>query len=305
MMPPWHHFRGRPITVGVVRGRGGGRSLVVNGHIDVVGAGDPANWASPPFASEIRDGRLYGRGAVDMKGGSRPRSSLDVLGREGVRLAGDVIIQAVTDEETCAMGTVARSSAAIAVTRGLVPEPTRMNLWIATRGLLHGTLACPAARRTPVRLQPHWRDGGGVNAIRKATYLLGALEGLEAQWAAAGEAAPLLGTPGIHPTIIRGGAFISNVPERCEVVVTPRTCPARRTPTATARGRAERSAHRWGGRGRRLARRASAVLVVVHGLPAVGDRSRRAIVATAREAAAELGIDSRAEGIDTTYDGAS
>ena len=56
MMPPWHHWRGRPLTVGTLRGAGAGRSLIVNGHIDVVGAGDPASWTSPPFAADVRDG---------------------------------------------------------------------------------------------------------------------------------------------------------------------------------------------------------------------------------------------------------
>ena len=60
MMPPWHHWRNRPLTVGTLRGSGGGRSLVVNGHIDVVSPGDESNWTSPPFAAEVRDGRIYG-----------------------------------------------------------------------------------------------------------------------------------------------------------------------------------------------------------------------------------------------------
>src|SRR3712207_3515755 len=68
MMPPWHHWENRPITVGTVRGSGGGRSLVINGHIDVVSAGDEARWTSPAFAAEVRDGRIYGRGACDKIG---------------------------------------------------------------------------------------------------------------------------------------------------------------------------------------------------------------------------------------------
>ena len=75
MMPPWHHWEGRPITVGTLRGQGGGRSLIVNGHIDVVSPGDLERWTSPPFAADVRDGRIYGRGAVDMKGGVARRCS--------------------------------------------------------------------------------------------------------------------------------------------------------------------------------------------------------------------------------------
>ncbi len=69
MMPPWHHGANRPLTVGVVPGAGSGRSLIINGHIDVVDSGDRSRWASDPFGGELRDGRIYGRGAVDMKGG--------------------------------------------------------------------------------------------------------------------------------------------------------------------------------------------------------------------------------------------
>jgi acetylornithine deacetylase len=93
MMPPWHHWEGRPITAATFRGAGGGRSLIVNGHIDVVSAGDLARWTSPPFAAEIRDGRIYGRGAVDMKGGvAAAIFALRALRETGVRLAGDVIV---------------------------------------------------------------------------------------------------------------------------------------------------------------------------------------------------------------------
>ena len=217
MMPPWHHWRNRPLTVGVIRGSGGGRSLVVNGHIDVVAAGD--GWTSPPFAAEIRDGRIYGRGAVDMKGGvGAALFALEALHAAGIRLAGDVIFEAVPDEETCAMGTVAAIGRGYRGDAGLVPEPTRFNLWVATRGLLHGTLTVPGRSAHAEMNQPPWQDGGGVNAIAKAASLLAGLDELAAEWDARDDKRhPLLGTPGIHPTGIRGGTFISNIPERCEV----------------------------------------------------------------------------------------
>ena len=89
-------------------GAGGGRSLVINGHIDVVDAGDRSRWSSSPFEADIRDGRIYGRGAVDMKGGiGAALFALEALHACGVRPAGDVVFETVPDEETCAMGTVA------------------------------------------------------------------------------------------------------------------------------------------------------------------------------------------------------
>ena len=134
MMPRWHHWHGRPLTVGTVRGAGGGRSLVINGHIDVVDAGDRSRWSSSPFEADVRDGRIYGRGAVDMKGGIGARSSALEALAAAVRPAGDVVFETVPDEETCAMGTVAAIARGYRADAGLVPEPTRLDLWIATRG---------------------------------------------------------------------------------------------------------------------------------------------------------------------------
>ena len=197
MMPSWHHWRGRPITVGVLRGRGGGRALVVNGHVDVVGAGERERWASDPFAAEIRDGRIYGRGACDMKGGlAAALVALEALGDAGIRLDGDVVFEAVTDEETCAMGTIAAIERGYRGDAGLVPEPTGFDLWIATRGLLHGTLSVEGRSAHAEMNQPSWQDGGGVNAIQKTMPLLGALDELSARWAGrADKRHPLLGTP--------------------------------------------------------------------------------------------------------------
>ncbi|MDP9356219.1 MAG: M20/M25/M40 family metallo-hydrolase, partial [Chloroflexota bacterium] len=62
-------FSGRPNVVGTLRGHAGGRSLILNAHIDTVEPGDPARWTHPPFGAEVEDGQLYGRGACDMKAG--------------------------------------------------------------------------------------------------------------------------------------------------------------------------------------------------------------------------------------------
>ena len=215
MMPPWHHWR-RPADHRRRRSRaaGGGRSLIVNGHIDVVSPGDLERWTTPPFDADVRDGRIYGRGAVDMKGGvAAAMFALEALVASGVRLAGDVIFQVVPDEETCAMGTVAVIERGYRADAGLVPEPTRLNFWIATRGLLHGSVSVPGRSAHAEMNQPPWQQGGGVNAIEKSVPVLQAFRGLSAEWATReSKAHPLLGRPCVQPTIVRGGAFISNVP---------------------------------------------------------------------------------------------
>src|SRR6266704_6833693 len=94
--------RGRPSVVGVLRGSGGGRSLMLNAHMDTVGAGGMAS----PFSPVVRDGRVYGRGACDMKG-SLAAIMLTAREARSSKLKGDVIICAVADEEVASLGTSA------------------------------------------------------------------------------------------------------------------------------------------------------------------------------------------------------
>lgn len=308
MMPPWHHWRGRPLTVGTLRGSGGGRSLVLNGHVDVVDAGEASRWTSPPFAAEVRDERIYGRGAVDMKGGiGAAIFALEALQACGIELAGDVVVETVPDEETCAMGTIAAIARGYRAEAGLVPEPTRCNLWIATRGLLHGTLAVEGRSAHAEMNQPPWQEGGGVNAISRAVSTLGGLERLTAEWAErADKRHPLLGTPSVNPTIIKGGSFISNIPERCEVAVNATYLPANADADgfgSLPRGEIEQavaavaSADDW------LAEHPPRWSWYTDYPPSEID-PEAPIVGVAQEAGRELGVDVVAEGIDTTYDGA-
>ena len=308
MMPPWHHWQGRPITVGVLRGSAAGRSLVINGHVDVVSAGELGRWTSDPFAADVRDGRHLGRGACDMKGGiGAALVALEALVAIGAPLAGDVVFEAVTDEETCAMGTIAAIERGYRGDAGLVPEPTGFDLWVATRGLLHGTLSVEGRSAHAEMNQPPWQEGGGVNAISKTMPLLAALDGLSARWAKrADKRHPLLGTPAVHPTTIRGGAFISNVPERCDVALNTTYLPANadddgygsvpRSEIEAAVAEAA-SADDW------LALHPPAWSWYTDYPPSEIDPNA-AIIAAVQEAAWPLGIDVRARGIDTTYDGA-
>jgi acetylornithine deacetylase len=308
MMPPWHHWRGRPLTAGTIPGAGGGRSLIVNGHIDVVDAGERSRWTSPPFEADVRDGRIYGRGAVDMKGGiGAALFALESLHACGVRLAGDVVLESVPDEETCAMGTVAAIARGYTADAGLVPEPTRLSLWVATRGLLHGTLTVDGRSAHAEMNQPHWREGGGVNAIQKAAAVLAGLDRLNAAWAEREDKRhPLLGTPSVNPTIVSGGSFISNVPERCDLALNATYLP----------GNADE--HGYGSIPRSEIEQAVAAVAEADDWLAEHPPSwswytdyppseidpASPIVAAAQEAGRELGVNVHAEGIDTTYDGA-
>jgi acetylornithine deacetylase len=308
MMPPWHHWEGRPLTVGAFRGAGGGRSLIVNGHIDVVAEGDRAHWSTDPFGAELRDGRIYGRGAVDMKGGiAAAYFAVAALREAGVRLAGDLFFEVVTDEETCAMGTVAAIERGYRADAGLVPEPTNLGLWVATRGLLHGVLGVPGRSAHAEINQPSWQEGGGVNAIERALPLLHALGRVKESWRERpSKRHPLLGVPGVQPTVISGGSFIANVPESLSVQVNATYLP----------GDADEQGYGSVPRGeitRAVAAAAEADDWLREHPPAWSWATDyppseiapgEPIVAVAVAAARDVGADPVVAGIDTTYDGA-
>ncbi|TMF78712.1 MAG: M20/M25/M40 family metallo-hydrolase, partial [Chloroflexi bacterium] len=121
---------GRPSVVGVLRGSGGGRSLMLNAHMDTVGAGGMA----AAFSPVVREGRVYGRGAYDMKASL---AAIMVTAREAarLRLKGDLIVTAVADEEVASLGT----SAVLKKFRadfGIVTEPTELQLCLAHKGFV-------------------------------------------------------------------------------------------------------------------------------------------------------------------------
>ena len=108
-------FRGRPQLVAHLPGSGGGRSLLLNGHIDAVSVAPRELWTSDPHKAEIREGRLYGRGTCDMKGGlAGMLFALETLHRLGIKLAGDVVFCADTDEESSGAGAQACADPACA-----------------------------------------------------------------------------------------------------------------------------------------------------------------------------------------------
>lgn len=100
-------YEGRPNIVATLKGKGGGRSLLLNGHTDVIPVGNGEGWSVEPWSAEIRDGRLYGRGSADMKSGVASHiMAVEFLKAVGIELAGDVHINVVIDEEVSGHGTL-------------------------------------------------------------------------------------------------------------------------------------------------------------------------------------------------------
>src|SRR6266581_7199165 len=204
--------RGRPSVVGVLRGRGGRRSLMLNAHMDTVGAGGMAS----PFSPVVRDGRVYGRGAYDMKASL---AAIMVTAREAARLGlkGDLIVTAVADEEVASLGTSAVLEKFHA-DFGIVTEPTELSLCLAHKGFvwLEVETRGVAAHGSRADL--------GVDAIANMGQVLTGVLDLNERLRS-GARHPLLGTGSIHASLIEGGQEMSTYPARCVAKLERRTIP--------------------------------------------------------------------------------
>lgn len=128
---------GRPNVVGTRRGSGGGKSMILNAHIDTVEPGDPAQWTVDPFLAEIKDGRLYGRGACDMKAGLVAElMALRALDELGITLNGDVFVESVISEEDGGAGALATILRGYTADGAIITEPTNLAIISAQGGSL-------------------------------------------------------------------------------------------------------------------------------------------------------------------------
>ena len=172
-------FAGRPQLAARLAGAGGGRTLLLNGHIDAVDAEPVDTWTSHPFRAEVRERLLYGRGGNDMKGGiACLLFALETrCARAGVS-AGDVVFCANTDEESSGAGSLACVAHGVRADAGICAEPTDFDAWVACRGTVkpHHHRAGPRRpRREPPpalarrrRRQRHREDAGRARGHRDA-----------------------------------------------------------------------------------------------------------------------------------------
>ncbi|SCE93438.1 acetylornithine deacetylase [Micromonospora viridifaciens] len=204
---------GRPSLVAIAHGTGGGRSLMLNGHLDTVGT---ANYDGDPLDPQIRDGKMFGRGAFDMKGGI---AAMMVAAARAARspLRGDVILACVADEEHGSFGTeeVLESFTADAA---IVTEPSQLEVTLAHKGFAWFDVEIEG------RAAHGSRPELGIDAITKAGHFLVALEEL-GQRLTQGPAHPLLGTGTVHASVIHGGEEPSTYPAHCRITLERRTVP--------------------------------------------------------------------------------
>jgi acetylornithine deacetylase len=219
LVPDGLDFAGRPQLAGRFSGSGRGRSLLLNGHIDAVSVEPRDRWSSDPHEADVRDGRLYGRGACDMKAGVAAMTiAAETLAAEEVDLAGDLIVCTNTDEESSGAGSTACARHGVRADAGIVLEPTGFDVWVACRGSSYTEITVPGRPGHAEIEQPHWREGGAVNAIEKATLVLDAIRGIRERWRADESLRhPYLSPPDIVPTLIQAGEWVVTYPASCRI----------------------------------------------------------------------------------------
>jgi acetylornithine deacetylase len=206
---------GRPNAVGVLRGTGGGPTLMLNGHTDTVGVD---YMEIDPLDPVVDDGRMYGRGTFDMKGGlAAILAATKAVVDSGVELQGDLIVAAVCDEEYASIGTE-RVVEQFRADAAIVGEPTELNILVAHKGFAwidvetRGVAAHGSA----------WQVG--VDAIAKMGKVQVGLERLQDE-ALMMKRHALVGPPSVHSSTIQGGRELSTYPDRCRLQVERRLIP--------------------------------------------------------------------------------
>lgn len=204
---------GRPNVIAVLRGSGGGKSMILNGHLDVVGVTGMVD----PFLPRIENGRMYGRGTADMKSGV---AAMMVAAARAVKmdLRGDVIILAVADEEAYSIGTSAVLDSGLRADGAIVTEPSDLDIAVAHKGFVWAEVTFEG--RAAHGSQPE----NGIDAIMHAGRFLTGLHALQ-QRLEAGTKHPLLGTGSVHASTIQGGTEWATYPAICTLRVERRTVP--------------------------------------------------------------------------------
>jgi succinyl-diaminopimelate desuccinylase len=199
-------------------GEVGERTLLFNGHYDVVPVPDPDDWPHPPFSGNVADGLLYGRGSSDMKSGiAACLAAVSAVKRAGLTPKGRLVMHFVADEE--ALGThgtkfLVANGYCDGATEALVGEPTGMHLVTSERGAVWLRIITEgvSAHGSVPQL--------GVNAIEHMSHVVQAVRGMRF-----GKLHETLGAPTLNVGTIRGGSKVNMVPAQCEIEIDRRTIP--------------------------------------------------------------------------------
>lgn len=197
------------------------RSLMLNGHLDVVGV---EGMVHPPWGASEHEGRLYGRGSSDMKAGvaAMCAAAARAVSASGGTLDGEIIVAGVVDEEYSSLGTRALVAEGVRADAAVVTEPTKLAIMPSHKGFVWIDVVVQG------RAAHGSRWDVGVDAIRHAGLLLAALDAIDADLLTTRDH-PLLGRPSLHASTIAGGIGLSTYPDRCQFTIERRTIPGEAT----------------------------------------------------------------------------
>lgn len=205
---PGHNYDDRYNVYARFKGNGG-RSIMFNGHIDTMPPGDINLWNTPPHEPTIKDGKMYGLGVCDMKGGLMASTmAVELLKDAGIQLPGDVIITSVIDEEGGGNGSIAAAMNGQKADAVVVCEPTDYKLIAAHMGFIFFKVEI---KGLAVHSGSKWL---GVSAIEKAVKLMNAIDELEHKWLMT-HRHKLLPSPTSNVGVIEGGTAGSTVADYC------------------------------------------------------------------------------------------
>lgn len=205
---------GRPNVIARIGGGHGGRSLILNGHLDTVGV---AGMTHDPYGAEIRDGRLHGRGSCDMKAGVAAMCAAAWRAARS-ELGGEVIVTAVVDEEWESIGTQHLLDMGVRAHAAIVTEPTRLAICPAHRGFSWADV------RVEGRAAHGSRYDIGIDAVTHAALLLAELDTYQRE-VLPSITHPLLGRASFHAGPIHSDGTLSAYPAWCKVGLERRTLP--------------------------------------------------------------------------------
>ena len=202
---------GRPNVIAWCGPRGAGKGLLLEGHTDVVTEGDPAEWAYPPFGADLVDGRIYGRGSADMKGGlAAAMVAAAAIKRSRVPLSGCLVVGALVDEEADMLGArhFCRSAWGREITAAIICEPEDNELCLEQRGVVWARVAVRG------RMAHGAMPEAGLNPIAAIAELIRGAGALERRLRRLCEKSRYLRPPTVTPTVVQApgrGVAQSNV----------------------------------------------------------------------------------------------
>ncbi|MEM3381247.1 MAG: ArgE/DapE family deacylase [Candidatus Bathyarchaeia archaeon] len=207
---------GRPNVIGILHGAGGGYSLMLNGHLDTI---ETEGMTIEPYGGEVKDGRIYGRGASDMKGALAAMVvACEAAKESNIQLKGDVIFAGSADEEGRGSGGEYLAKSGLKADMAIVGEPTGLSLGIAHKGLTFIEI------KTYGKAAHGSNPNLGKNAILTMNKIINILDTKYLE-RLNGRKHPVLGTPTFNIGLIEGGYRPNVVPDSCRMLVDRRIVP--------------------------------------------------------------------------------